>query len=525
MPLGAFRLNSIAKVLATAPAAVTWDDPYTIREAAMFYDSSAQTGATANKGVFVGDSGTKLYVMDQNDVIYQYTLSTAYDITSASYATKSFSTAAEGDIKEDFWISSDGTRLFQTGRSLDSVRSYTMSTAWDISTASYDSKSLDVSAKETAPRALTISSDGSELYVSGTTSDDIHQYTMSTPFDLSTASFTGTKDTSGESVGSVYSMEINGDGTQIFIWDGSGSNLQEYNLSTAYDITSASAGTSMVRDYNGTWDGMHILPDGSNVYVANLTGQNDYYISQYKLNSGITFNSDANASSLALALPYAYKETGLDDCSNIINTSITKNINWDGGHPDSRATMVSGTYKFSAYGGSSQFDQTGSLINGIHATSYDVSVNGRPGSFGAASSATYTVEMYVRATDATTNNNWCLSSGDSGGRWLFGFATHSSTSYGNENNIGLGDSNWHHIAIVNGAGTHRFYIDGNYDGAWYSVNTGFSVLHVGEFTASGGANFRGNIQDLRVYIGLAKYSGTSGSGDYTPPGAMVSSFS
>ena len=115
MPLGAFRLNFIGKVLTTAPAAVTWDDPYTIREAAMYYDSSAQTGSNSNKGVYVGDSGTKLYILEQNDVIYQYTLSTAYDITSASYASKSFSTSAEGDVKEDFWIKLEVIQCHQHG--------------------------------------------------------------------------------------------------------------------------------------------------------------------------------------------------------------------------------------------------------------------------------------------------------------------------------------------------------------------------------------------------------------------------
>ena len=176
------------------------------------------------------------------------------------------------------------------------------------------------------------------------------------------------------------------------------------------------------------------------------------------------------------------------------------------------------------YGGAFQGDQVGGTVGGVHGLTYDLSSQSGSG-FGNASSATYTLEGWFRATNATTNNNWCLSSGDSGGRWLFGINTSGTISFGNENNIGLGDSNWHHIAIVNDAGTHRFYLDGIYKGAWYSVNTGFNTLHLFEFNATGGANFRGQIQDFRVYQGNAKYSGTSTtSANFTLPNPIIESF-
>ena len=105
---------------------------------------------------------------------------------------------------------------------------------------------------------------------------------------------------------------------------------------------------------------------------------------------------------------------------------------------------------------------------------------------------------------------------------MFGFNTGSTISFGNENNIGLSDSNWHHIAIVLHGGTKYFYKDGVSQGTWYSANTGFTLLHVGAFTATAGYNFQGYMQDLRVYVGTHKYpSGSS----FTPPTQMVTSFS
>lgn len=525
MPLGASRLNFLSKVLSVGAAPITWDPLDQLIDTGLRFDATAQTSTNTISGLQMKTDETKMYLLTASDVIYQYSL-TAGDLSTATYDSKSFNMSAEGDIKEDMWISDDGTRLFVCGRSLDSVRSYTMSSAWDISTASYDSKTLDVSAKETAPRGLALDPDGNYVYVAGTQNGDVHQYTMSTPFDLATATFTRTFDTSGQSLGGNYGMVFKHDGSKMFLADGDINGMQEYDLSTEWDISTASAGTKWSRPRTGIPQGWWIAEDGNNVYSAMWYVFEQPDIRQHKLTPGYTIRSDANSSNLVLATPFVYEVTGFDDISTAINSGNTQNIAWNGGEPGSRVTQDSANTKWTspAYGGSAKFDQTGSLVDGYHALKYDITANGRT-SFGNAASASYTVEGWFRATNATSNNNWCLSSGDSGGRWLFGINTSGTISFGNENNIGLGDSNFHHIAIVNDSGTHRFYLDGIYKGAWYSVNTGFSTFHVGAFTASGGANFRGNIADLRVYTGLAKYSGTNtGSANFTLPSSIIESF-
>ena len=525
MPLGASRLNFLSKVLSVGAAPITWDPLDQMIDTGLRFDAQSQTSSNTIAGVSLKTDETKMYLLTTSDVIYQYSL-TAGDLSTASYDSKSFNMAGESDIKEDLWISNDGTRLFVCGRSLDTVRSYTMSSAWDISTASYDSKSLDVSGKETAPRSLALDPDGNYVYVAGTQNADVHQYTLSTPFDLATASFTRTFDTSGESLGQPMGMVFKHDGATMLLTDGDNNGIQEYTLSTEWDISTASAGTKWSRPDTGNPNGWWIAEDGNNVYSAMTYVYEQPDIRQHKLTPGYTIRSDANSANLDLALPFVYEVTGFDDISTAINSGNTQNIAWNGGEPGSRVTQDSSVTKWTspAYGGSAKFDQSGGLVNSYHTLKYDITANGRT-AFGNAASASYTVEGWFKATNSTSNNNWCLSSGDSGGRWLFGINSGASVTFGNENNIGLGDTNFHHIAIVNNGGTHLFYLDGIYKGAWYSVNTGFSTFHVGAFTASGGANFRGNIADLRVYIGLAKYSGTdTGSANFTLPSSIIESF-
>lgn len=206
----------------------------------------------------------------------------------------------------------------------------------------------------------------------------------------------------------------------------------------------------------------------------------------------VAYNTDSYASSLKLAVPFA--STSDDVAFSISGTGLSAAATKTQG----TSSTISGGGAFGEYSNSLLNAQTGQALTYALPTSITSSASG-----------TFVIEGWFAATDATTNNNWCISSADSGGRFLFGFNTGSTFSFGSENNIGIG-TGWHHIAIVCDAGTKRFYYDGIYKGAWVSSNTGFSTLHIGQFNAGDSADFRGRIQDLRVYVGTTKgYSGTS----------------
>lgn len=529
MPLGAFNINAIAKRLVAAVVATTWNEPFKIRYTAQ-YNTGIRTQTTnLIKDINYADNGNKMYILDESDVIYQYSCSTAYDPTTASYDSKSFSMTAEGDIKEGFHLVDSGSKLFVTDRTGDEVRRYTLSSPLDISTASFDSgQTLDVSGKDTQPYCVRVEENGSSLFMIGNQNNTIHKYDLSSAYDLTSASFSQTGSTVNE--GQPNTFNFNGDGTQLWVSSGDDNSINEYDLSTGYDLSTLSAGDNKFFRSTYSGDTMFISPDGSIIsivanYFQGRFSDGALIVKARGNQDTLTFNSDSDASNLSLAVPFAYDQTGFHDVSAHINSSVTGSITINGGHPDSRATMTNSQNKFGSYGGSYEGNQTGT-VSDPRTLNYKLDDNGRT-AFPSATSGgnSYTLECYVRATSSVSNNNWCFSSGDVGGRWLWSFNTGGTVSIGGgEKNIGLGDSNWHHIAIVLDAGTRKFYIDGDYQGTWTSGNTGFTTLHVGGFNTTDTNSFRGNLQDLRVYINTAKYTGTSGSGDYTPPGSIVSAF-
>lgn len=153
-------------------------------------DVSAQT--TGVYSIQFGLSGTKLFVVSNNGVVYQYTLATAWDLSSAVYDSVSFSGNAQtGNQCYGAFLSNDGLKLLLTADSSHAVYQYTLTTAWDISTASYDSVSFSLSAQLVWPLDLALNSAGTRMVVACRTNLKIYQYTLATAFDVSSATYDG----------------------------------------------------------------------------------------------------------------------------------------------------------------------------------------------------------------------------------------------------------------------------------------------------------------------------------------------
>jgi hypothetical protein len=68
--------------------------------------------------------------------------------------------------------------MYVVGATNDTVYQYSLSTAWDVSTASYASKSVGVGSQDTIPAGLAFSATGSAMYVVGTENDTVYQYNI-----------------------------------------------------------------------------------------------------------------------------------------------------------------------------------------------------------------------------------------------------------------------------------------------------------------------------------------------------------
>ena len=104
--------------------------------------------------------------------------SVPWSLSRAAYTNVSFSVAAPIGSPEDIAFKSDGTKMYVVGSAEDKVFQYSLSTAWNLSTASYDSVSFSVAGQDSAPTGLAFKSNGTRMYVVGNGSDTIYQYSL-----------------------------------------------------------------------------------------------------------------------------------------------------------------------------------------------------------------------------------------------------------------------------------------------------------------------------------------------------------
>ena len=134
--------------------------------------------------------------------------------------------------------------MFVSGNSGDDINVYTLSTGFDLSTATFndingDGSGFDISGQETVPRGLTFNNDGTKMFVVGDNGNDINEYTLSVGFDLtSTVTHVGEFDISDQET-NPQGIAFNTTGTKMFIVGNIGNDINEYTLSCAFKVTSS----------------------------------------------------------------------------------------------------------------------------------------------------------------------------------------------------------------------------------------------------------------------------------------------
>lgn len=275
------------------------------------FDISSQDNSP--QGLSFKSDGTKMYMLGATgDDVNEYSLSTAWDISTATFS-HSFSISSQDTSPSGIAFKSDGTIMYMIGRGTsDAVHAYSLSTAWDVSTAEVYvpeanlfnlssfvfSKSFSVATQENAPTALFFKSDGTKMYVIGTTGDDVNEYNLSTAWDVSTSTYSQNFSFAAQE-NNPRGIFFKDDGTKMYI-SGVGSNaVNEYNLSTAWDVTTASYSQNFSVNTQETNNrGLFFKPDGSKMYISGTTGDAVY---EYDLSTSWDVSSASYVQNFSVA--------------------------------------------------------------------------------------------------------------------------------------------------------------------------------------------------------------------------------
>lgn len=138
------------------------------------------------RAVMLNPSGSKMWAAgNADDTVYQYTLTTPGDVTTAVYDNVSLDVSVENQINAMCW-SNEGYSFYYVGQATDRIRQHNCTTPYDLATAGAEVGNLLISAQDTLPRGLWVSQDGIKCILLGDSNNTLYEYTMKEPYDITT---------------------------------------------------------------------------------------------------------------------------------------------------------------------------------------------------------------------------------------------------------------------------------------------------------------------------------------------------
>ena len=159
-------------------------------------------------------------------------------------------------------------------------------------------KVLNINSASSAPTAMWLGDSGTKLYIIGSTNDDIDRFELTTPYDISSNIIATTSNDDGN--GSVpQGMYFKSDGTRYWTVDSGPDYIRQYSLSTAWDIQTSSRSTNTLNakayvnirhngDANPT--GVAFSADGLKVIICGTNGAGATGDSIYSYTLGTAFD-------------------------------------------------------------------------------------------------------------------------------------------------------------------------------------------------------------------------------------------
>jgi DNA-binding beta-propeller fold protein YncE len=226
------------------------------------------TGEEQPRGLFFKPDGTKMYVAGQTgNSVYEYTLSTPWEIGTASYS-QLFGIGVDPD---GLFFKSDGTKMYVVDDSANTIREYSLGTAWDVSTSTFVT-TFSVAGQTTTPDDMFIDDSGTRMYVCSNSDETVDQYTLGTAWSVATASYVRTLTVASKDPQGIFFKE---DGLIMYIANAQTATIESYSLSSAWNISTASALSSYMVYPIGNESNLYSIrfrPNGEQFFVIDKGG-------------------------------------------------------------------------------------------------------------------------------------------------------------------------------------------------------------------------------------------------------------
>jgi hypothetical protein len=217
--------------------------------------------------VVLTPDGTKAFMLGQvSDSIHEYNLATPYDLKTMTPTGNSLYVGGEDNQPRGIYLRADGLKLFMIGLNTDAVYAYTFSSAFDITTLSYDSVSTAVG--DTAPTDVTFNPAGTIMLVTGNAANAVLRYNLGTAWDLTTISALISSQPITEET-ALQGIQMDSTGLKMFLCGQTADAIHQFTLAVAFDPTTETFDKSLdVSGTNPSITGLHMRSNGEQFYTV-----------------------------------------------------------------------------------------------------------------------------------------------------------------------------------------------------------------------------------------------------------------
>jgi hypothetical protein len=227
------------------------------------------------------DNGRRFYILGRKSTnVAEYHLSSSWNIESADFereldiSSEMGSEVQSGTVPHGLYIrKSDGEKMWILNRT--EIWEYTLSKPWDISSAS-PTGYKDFSSDVTRGHDIDFSPNGKKLYVDDRITEVVFQFNLSSSWDVETAELDYAFDISGQQE-AVRGTQFSPDGKRMFLMDTERQDILEYSVADPFDLRSASFLDSFsVASESSNPRGLTFKPDLTKYYVTDNTDNRVY---------------------------------------------------------------------------------------------------------------------------------------------------------------------------------------------------------------------------------------------------------
>ena len=269
---------------------------YTVQPAITFSDPEPTIPCELEAVVDGSGSITSINILNPGDgytFVPTITIDIPSDIFSNAILDATSSLTVEASGWEGFYIDPTGTRAYtchgNNSYTEGVIEYYAFSSSFDITNATKISE-LNLSSSFEYLTGIEFKPDGSRFYVSGLTSSGffIHQYNLSTKWDITTATLSGTF-----AISECAGIRFRDTGSSFFVIDlANPDTIKEYELYNDWDISktfSLPVSTTDINDITGESSvrGFSFKDDGSKMFVSG-TDTNSIHILELGTNWDLT---------------------------------------------------------------------------------------------------------------------------------------------------------------------------------------------------------------------------------------------